>query len=68
MDDNDTSWPRKEPENWRGLDLTRDEARALFDALDGDVVPTFLDALDEAQGSAQNGESVLLIRIVDRTS
>ncbi len=66
MDDNDTSWPRKEPENWRGFDMTRDQMRSLIDNIDDEGPEGLSLALDEVQGDAQNGEAFLLIRVVDR--
>ncbi len=66
--DNDISWPRTEPEKWRGVQLTRDLARKeLLDAiLEGaQGLEALSDAIDAAQGDAQRGESYVLIHIVD---
>jgi hypothetical protein len=61
-------WPAREPEKFRRVKITRDLARELFDALT-DIAPSGFgalgDALDEAQGDAENGRSILLIDIVD---
>jgi hypothetical protein len=66
MDDNDTSWPAREPERWHGTDLTRNQARTLIDELDARDFPSLINQLDEVQAQSEDGAAFLLIRIVDR--
>lgn len=66
-DQDDLTWPRREPDNWRGVQITRKDARDLIDAADASAGADFAEltnALDEVQGDAEQAPVYLLIKIV----
>lgn len=66
----DLSWPRREPDKWRGFETTRAKVREAIEVLATDISADqeLMTALDEIQGDLRNDDpndvAYLLIKII----